>query len=158
MPEHAATAHILISRAASADLPAIIGVYAEDLAGGHGDHWSEDTAPRYREVFARLAANPDYELYVARHDGQIIGTFLLHVIETLVGGGGRSCALHSVSVAAAARGKGAGAAILRFCQDRARALGATKLTLVSGNQRTDAHRFYRREGFSETHRAFARKL
>lgn len=158
MTGHIPAANILISRAEAGDLPAIVGVYAEDLAGGHGDHWSEEAAPRYIAVFARLSANPDYELYVARHDGQIIGTFLLHLIETLVGGGGRSCALHSVSVAAAARGKGAGATILRFCEDRARALGATKLTLVSGNQRADAHRFYRREGYVETHRAFARKL
>ena len=144
--------------ATPADLPAIIGIYAEDATGGHGDHWSEARAPKYREVMDRLIANPDYELYVVRVDGQTIGTFLLHFVETLVGHGGRSCVLHSVSIAAAARGKGAGAAILRFCEGRARAFGARKLSLTSGNQRVDAHRFYRREGYLETHRAFARPV
>ena len=147
-----------IDRAGPDDLPAIVGIYGDDAAGGHGDGWSAATAPAYRAVFGRILANPDYALYVARLEGRIVGTYLLHFVETLVGVGGKSCTLHSVGVAAACRGRGIGRAMLAAAEAQARAGGARSLRLTSNQQRQDAHRFYARAGYSERYKSFSRQL
>lgn len=148
----------IIERATSDDLEGIVRVYEDDSAGGHGDRWSVETEPRYRATFARMAANPEYALFVARVDAQIVGTFLLHFNDTLVGIGGRACRLHSVAVLAAWRGRGVGAAMLRRAEAEAKAGGAVSLMLTSSRQREDAHRFYLREGYIERYRAFSKRL
>jgi GNAT superfamily N-acetyltransferase len=48
----------------------------------------------------------------------------------------------------AARGRGVGAALVGWCLDRARELGAARLLLSSDVRMTDAHRLYRRLGFT----------
>lgn len=149
---------VKIERAGAGDLPAIVAVYADDRTGGHGDRWDEAIRPAYEAAFARLAANPDYELYVARDGGRVVGTFLLHFTLTLVGGGGESCTLHSVSVPADCRGRGIGALMLRAAEARAKARGARILRLTSSMRRGDAHRFYEREGYLQTHKAYAKSL
>lgn len=50
--------------------------------------------------------------------------------------------------APAERSRGCGAVLFRWLQDEARTYGCTSLTLDSGVQRTDAHRFYFRERMS----------
>lgn len=46
------------------------------------------------------------------------------------------------------RSQGVGKALLDWLQDTARRRGASNFTLDSGTQRTDAHRFYFREGLT----------
>jgi GNAT superfamily N-acetyltransferase len=57
-----------------------------------------------------------------------------------------------------ARSHGYGAALLAWLADFGRAQGAGQLHLDSGNHRTDAHRFYRREGFEANSLHFRRSL
>lgn len=59
---------------------------------------------------------------------------------------------------AAHRSRGIGAALLDHLEVRAAAAGCRFLELDSGVQRLDAHRFYRREGFSDTSRHFHRPV
>lgn len=158
MTDSALAGSFSVAPAGADDLEAIVAIYADDVAGGHGDGWNEETAPRYRAVFARLDANPDYALYVARLDGRVVGTFLLHFYETLVGVGGRSCTLHAVGVAADCRGRGIGTAMLAAAEEAARVRGARSLRLTSALSREDAHRFYRAAGYIERYRAFAKRL
>jgi GNAT superfamily N-acetyltransferase len=49
---------------------------------------------------------------------------------------------------ASQRSRGHGAALLQWLQEQARARGCTTLTLDSGVQRTEAHRFYFRQRMS----------
>ncbi|ARQ70498.1 GNAT family N-acetyltransferase [Streptomyces marincola] len=51
-------------------------------------------------------------------------------------------------VTAAIRSAGVGHALLSHLEERARELGCRELSLDSGTQRTDAHRFYARERMS----------
>ncbi len=53
-----------------------------------------------------------------------------------------------LSVAAAARGRGVGEALVRAVLDRARALGADRVVLSSAEQMRAAHRLYERLGFT----------
>lgn len=56
------------------------------------------------------------------------------------------------------RSQGVGAALSRHVIERARALGCNDVTLTSGNQRLDAHRFYLREGWVDSSKFFRYSL
>lgn len=59
---------------------------------------------------------------------------------------------------AASRSGGVGHALLAHLEEHARAAGCTALTLDSGTQRTDAHRFYFRERLAVTAFNFEKPL
>ncbi|MFG2340705.1 GNAT family N-acetyltransferase [Streptomyces yangpuensis] len=59
---------------------------------------------------------------------------------------------------AASRSTGVGHALLAHLEQHARAAGCTALTLDSGTQRTDAHRFYFRERMAVTAFSFEKPL
>ena len=58
----------------------------------------------------------------------------------------------------AARSRGHGGTLLRWCEDRARARGCHTFALDSGVQRTHAHRFYFRHGLSIVSFSFKKHL
>jgi GNAT superfamily N-acetyltransferase len=60
--------------------------------------------------------------------------------------------------ASAHRGKKYGAELLAFLNVHAQSLGCQYLELDSGLQRTDAHRFYRREGLEEVALHFSKPV
>lgn len=60
--------------------------------------------------------------------------------------------------ASTARSGGVGHALLAHLEEHARAAGCTALTLDSGTQRADAHRFYFRERMSVTAFSFEKPL
>jgi GNAT superfamily N-acetyltransferase len=59
---------------------------------------------------------------------------------------GRRCWVEDFAVDPERRSQGIGALLLEAAKEWARAAGATHLELDSGLARTDAHRFYEREG------------
>ena len=63
-----------------------------------------------------------------------------------------------VRVAADRRGQGLGAALIADAEARARASGAVLLQFTTNAARTDAHRFYRRLGFTPSHIGFKKPL
>ncbi len=89
---------------------------------------------------------------------EVVGTFQLTIQPTLLARGGARALVEAVQVAPTARGRGIGAAMMRFAMDEARARGAVQLALASSKRRTDAHRFYERLGFVRSHEGFKLKL
>lgn len=71
---------------------------------------------------------------------------------------GRFLYVDDLVTRAEARSSGHGAALLRWLREHARARGCDSFHLDSGVQRTDAHRFYRREGLEATSLHFAQPL
>ena len=57
-------------------------------------------------------------------------------------------------VAASARRRGAGTALMRRAIEIAREAGCYKVNLISGNERTGAHDFYRSLGFEAIGQGF----
>jgi GNAT superfamily N-acetyltransferase len=97
--------------------------------------------------FARIAAYPDYAVYLAEEDGVPVGTFALLVMDNLAHGGAPEGVVENVVVAEGRRGQGLGRALMRFAMDRCAAAGCYKLVLSSNVQREAAHRFYEDLGF-----------
>ena len=102
---------------------------------------------RAARTIARMAEYPDYAVYVAVEDGAAVGTFALLVMDNLGHGGAPEGIVENVVVEASRRGRGIGAAMMRFAMARCAESGCYKLALSSNLRREAAHRFYERLGF-----------
>ena len=149
---------LIFRRATLADLPVIVGLYADDDKGGHGDAWNETNRAAYETAFAEIESNPRDALMVIESEGTVIGTFLMTILPGLTGRASRRLQLRSVEVAAALRSRGIGAHMLRFVEDYAKEHGAALIELTSNNARPDAHRFYERNGYTKSHAGFKKKV
>ncbi len=141
---------ISLRRATTDDLPELASLYRE-LASGV-PHASPE---RLRDVFERLERYPDYRVWLAFDDGELVGTYALCIIDTL----GDRCApeglVEDVVVAAGARGRGIGRAMMEHAMALCRETGCYKLVLSSNLAREDAHRFYDALGFERHGVSFA---
>jgi GNAT superfamily N-acetyltransferase len=148
----------LVREASFEDLEAIIRLHEEDELGSHGDVWSPETKPAYEAAFQAIARSPENRLFVAVEGREVIGTFQLTFIPNLTGRGAMRVKVESVKVKAARRSGGIGARMMAFAEDYARDHGAAAMELTSNKTRKDAHRFYERLGFSQSHEGFKKKL
>lgn len=148
----------LIRKAIRDDLPAIIGLFASDALGGHGDTTAPDAFDDYLAAFERIEASAHERLYVAVLDDSVVGTFQTAILTTLSGRGSSSMILEAVQTRSDMRGRGIGAAMVAFATEEARRRGMSKLFLTSNKVRTDAHRFYERLGFEPSHFGFRLRL
>ena len=114
--------------------------------------------PVYLAAFDSVAASPDNALFVAELDGAVVGTFQVTLIPGIAQAGRLRAKLESVHVAPELRGRGIGRVMIAHAIDFARSKGAGLVELSSNKSRTDAHRFYRTLGFSQSHEGFKLEL
>jgi ribosomal protein S18 acetylase RimI-like enzyme len=98
------------------------------------------------EVLAEVAGAASNTLFVARLGGQVVGmlTLVSYRLPT-----GRNALIEDVVVDEAARGEGAGAALVKAALEKARRLGARHVDLTSRPSREAANRLYKKMGFVE---------
>jgi len=136
-------APVLVRKADAADIPGVLGLYAQpDLDDGKVLPVDEAVA-----LFERFGRYPDYTLYVAEQDRQIVGSFALLVMDNLGHLGAPSGIVEDVVVAPARQSQGIGAAMMRFALEHCREKGCYKLVLSSNAKRLRAHAFYESLGF-----------
>ncbi|WP_328739278.1 GNAT family N-acetyltransferase [Streptomyces erythrochromogenes] len=121
------------------------------LADGHLD-FNEDNA--YLNVLRDVAGRAALaEVLVAERDGQVLGgvTFAAPGSPLADIAGPDEAEFRMLAVAHAARGQGAGEALVRACIERARAVeGVTGVVLSTQRSMAGAHRIYARLGFVRT--------
>jgi GNAT superfamily N-acetyltransferase len=66
--------------------------------------------------------------------------------------------IEAVQTRADMRGKGIGAQMISYAVAQGRAARVRTIQLMSNNNRRDAHRFYTRLGFQQSHAGFKLKL
>ena len=98
-----------------------------------------DYARRMGEVFASGA-----EMAVAVTEGKVVGLTVFRVIEKTYSG--RELYCDDLVTDSAERSKGAGKAMIAYMERLCRERKCDTLALDSGTQRTQAHKFYFREG------------
>jgi GNAT superfamily N-acetyltransferase len=98
-----------------------------------------DYAGRLRSVFANGA-----RMSVVTEDSEVRGVALWRIIENTHEG--RRLHVDDLVTDQAHRSRGIGRILLHHMEQKARELKCDVLALDSGTQRTDAHRFYFREG------------
>ena len=149
---------LLIREAREDDVPEIVALLAADTLGGHADTTDAAALPDYLRAFKRIAKSPNDSLYVAEIGGEIVGTFQTTLITALLDRGASFLKIEAVHVRPGTRGRGIGQAMMRFAVDLAREDGARSIQLTSNKARKDAHRFYERLGFVESHVGFKLEL
>lgn len=147
-----------IRAAERADVAAIAAMFAADQLGGHGDSADPADLPAYLAAFDQISTSPNDQLYVAVLNGEVVGTFQTTLITSLTGRGSSSLTIEAVHTRGDMRGHGIGQAMINHAIEQAREAGARLVQLMSNASRTDAHRFYARLGFTQSHLGFKMKL
>ena len=129
--------------ATDSDLPGILRVLSESGIDG-GESFTLDEA---RDHFARIRTHPGFRLLVAEIDGEVVGTYVLQIMDKLGKRGTPAGVVEDVAVLPACHGQGIGRAMMEHAREACRAAGCYKLALSSNLRREDAHRFYDSLGF-----------
>ena len=150
------TADLIIRRATAADVPTIVTLLADDQLGTSRE--SLDDLTPYLKAFADIDADPNQVLVVAESNDEVVGTLQLTIIPGLSRRGSSRGLIEAVRVAAPARGSGLGTTLIHWAIEESRTRGCSLVQLTSDKTRTDAHRFYDRLGFTNSHEGFKLKL
>ncbi len=147
-----------IRRAGDTDLPAIIGLLADDALGAARDDASLPLDPGYRRAFAAITGDPRQIFAVMDDDGVIIGCLQITLIPGLSRRGMWRGLIESVRIASARRGQGLGRRLFEWAIEECRAHGCGLVQLTTDKSRPDALRFYRSLGFIDSHEGLKRPL
>jgi ribosomal protein S18 acetylase RimI-like enzyme len=134
---------IHIREASKADLPDILRLHAQPEMDD-GQVLSISDA---EQVLDRMARYPDYHLYVAIRDDDVVGTFALLIMDNLGHQGAPSGVIEDVVVDPRYQGRGIGTAMVRHALGVCGEKGCYKVTLSSNLKRERAHAFYESLGF-----------
>jgi ribosomal protein S18 acetylase RimI-like enzyme len=133
---------IIVRTAAAADVPALRAV-AEAAYRGYVPRIGRAPAPMTADYAAAVA---DGHTWVATRDGTVVGLLVLisrpdHLL------------LENVAVLPAEQGQGTGSALLDLAEEQARQRGLAEIRLFTNEAMTGNIGYYRRRGYTETHRA-----
>lgn len=103
--------------------------------------------PEAERLFERITRYPDYNIYVAVCDGQIIGTFALLIMDNLGHLGSPSAIIEDVAVDPEWQGRGVGKMMMQHAKKICEEKGCYKVILSSKLIRERAHAFYESLGF-----------
>ncbi|CAL9511487.1 hypothetical protein SUDANB176_03661 [Streptomyces sp. enrichment culture] len=145
-----------IRAAAVADVPAIVGMLADDPLGAQRE--SPDDLGPYLTALERIGADPNQHLVVAVRGGRVVGTLQLTIVPGLSRRGATRSIIEGVRVHADERGNGLGTRLIEWAIDASRRHGCHLVQLTSDNTRAEAHRFYERLGFTASHVGFKLQL
>lgn len=145
-------------RAAEADVPAIVALLADDFLAAQREAEAPGGSERYIDAFREIDADPNQFLCVAEDDGAIVGTLQLTFIRGLSNKGAFHGVIEAVRVSSALRGQGLGQQLIEWAVAECRARGCSVAQLTTHKLRTDAHRFYDRLGFEQSHFGYKLKL
>jgi GNAT superfamily N-acetyltransferase len=147
---------ITMRRGTRDDIAAIVGMLADDHLGATRE--SLDDLTPYETAFATIDADPHQLLVICEADGIVAGTMQLTFIPGLSHRGTTRMLIEGVRIHRDARGSGLGTRMIQWAIEQARERGCGMVQLTTDKTRTDAHRFYKRLGFEQTHLGFKMKL
>ena len=110
--------------------------------------------PRNRAAFDAMQADPNYRLIIAERDGAVVGTLQITIVLGLTRRGMKRGLLEDVHIRADQRGTGLGTTMVSWAIEQCRQAGCGMVQLTSNKVRTDAHRFYVKLGFAQSHEGF----
>ncbi len=150
---------VVMRDATRADLAAIVTMLADDFLGGErGEVVTEPLPDSYVDSFNDIREDPRQRLIVAERDGEIAGCYQLTLIPGLSYQGAWKAIIEGVRTRGDLRGTGIGAQMLAHAIGLSRDGGARALELTTNKARKDAHRFYAKLGFKNSHEGFKLEL
>lgn len=147
----------LVFRAAvEADLPTIVAMLADDHLGAKRE--SLDDLTPYVAALKQLSRDSRLMQVVCERDGEIVGTMQLTITPGLSRRGMNRLQIEGVRVSSSARGGGIGRHMFEWAIAYGRDQDCGLIELTTDKSRTDAHRFYERFGFEQSHYGYKLKL
>ena len=149
---------VVLRKARREDLPAIVGLLADDGLGNGREDARLPLDEAYINAFDALDGDPNQFLVVAQDGEAIVGTMQLTFIAGVSRKGAWRGQIEAVRVAASHRGGGLGQRMFEFAIEESRSRGCSLAQLTTDRTREDAHRFYDRLGFVPSHIGYKLKL
>lgn len=148
---------VVLRRAEPTDLDALVLLLSDDaISASRGDAADPADVRTYERALARIIEDPGNDIVVAEDaSGRVVGTLQLTSIPGMARRGSTRLLVEAVRVRSDVRSSGVGGAMMRWVTESAApAVGARLVQLTSDSRRTDAHRFYTRLGFTDSHIGF----
>ena len=134
-----------IRKAEKTDLQSILDLYADpDIDNGQILEF-----PDAEKLFSKIETYPNYHVYVALLNDEIVGTFELLIMDNLAHSGTPSGIVEDVVVRSDFRGQGIGKKMMQFAIEQCKIAGCYKMMLSSNVIRDHAHHFYESLGFEK---------
>jgi GNAT superfamily N-acetyltransferase len=130
------------------DIPYIVSLLADDRLGAQRERLGD---PNYIKALADIDADPTTRLIVMEDKGIVVGCMQISILPGFARRGTRRAQLESVRIAGSQRGEGLGAVLVAEAIRLAREAGCGLVELSTDRTRADAHRFWKRQGFEDTH-------
>ena len=141
-----------IRRANKKDVPAIVGLIANDELGRLRENFKTPLPQQYINAFDNINSDQNQELIVMLNDsGTVIGTLQLSFIQYLTYQGGIRAQIEAVRVHENYRNKGIGKKLIQWAIDRAKQKEAHVVQLTTDKKRDAALKFYEKLGFIASH-------
>ena len=144
-------AKVTMRLAHESDIEAIRDLLLDDKLGKAREISGQEGLEKYQAAFAAIENSPDNELWIAELNGEIVGTYQVTYIPYLSRGGNLRCLIEAVRTKSNQRGQGIGQQMMTFALEQAKQRGCGMAQLTTDKSRSDAHRFYERLGFKNTH-------
>ena len=136
------------------DLPALVGMLADDPLGARREDLSNPINHAYAAAFDHIFRDNNNELMVAEYKQKIAGMMQLTFIPYLSHTGSWRCLIEAVRIHSDYRGKGFGHRFFEWAIQRAADRQCRLVQLTSDKKRPDAIRFYEQLGFVASHEGF----
>lgn len=136
---------ITIREAVTEDLSHVLELYRQpDMDSGRSLSIEEAVS-----IHNKMRSYPNYKLYVALCENNIVGTFALAIMDNLANMGKPSGLIEDVVVRTEWQGKGIGKQMMNYAIELCRRNGCYKAALSSNLKREKAHKFYENLGFTK---------
>lgn len=147
----------LVFRAATeADLPSIVAMLADDELGATRE--SPDDLSPYKAALDLITADPLLMQVICERNGVVLGTMQVSITPGLSRKGMSRANIEGVRVSVTTRGGGIGKQMIEWAIEYARERDCGLVELTTDKSRADAHRFYDRLGFEQSHYGYKLKL
>ncbi|MCP3680814.1 MAG: GNAT family N-acetyltransferase [Gammaproteobacteria bacterium] len=149
---------LVIRRAESDDLPAIVTLLADDPLGAERERAVKPLPESYVEAFERISGHREVQLLVVEIEGVIAGTGQLNYLTYLTYQGGTRAQIEAVRVHKDYRHHGVGALLINEMISLAKRHGCHVIQLTSDKKRPEALEFYEKLGFVASHEGLKQHL
>ncbi|MGL5136179.1 MAG: GNAT family N-acetyltransferase [Beijerinckiaceae bacterium] len=157
-PAPAPAESISIRSARPGDLPAIVALLSDDPLGASREDATLPLDEGYTKAFEEIKNDPNQLLLVVELEAVVVGTLQLTFIPGLSHKGALRGQIEAVRIASNHRDQGIGARLVTHAIALCKQRSCRMVELTTSNARTDAHRFYSRLGFNQSHKGFKLRL
>lgn len=147
--------NIVFREATHDDLPDVVVLLRDDVLGATREC---EELEHYQNAFENMKKKLGNLLIVGETKSEIIATYQLLFIDGLSLSATKRAQIESIRVASDLRGQGIGTLLMQDAVQRATDAGCGLFQLMSNTTRQSTHRFYKKNGFQQTHFGFKLSL